>query len=94
MYHQTTDQSFSLFGVREGNSYFIVVTGAESAVEMEFQHEEGGAWFPHPDFSGTPESGVVKSHVLCFTPRVRLTLADPQETTWTATWVKQVFETF
>jgi len=91
----TTAQYIPLNGVREGNRYAILVTGADTAVTLEFQHVVDGAWFPYPAFTNTPVAGVIAADVICTLPRMRLKLATaPQATEWTATWVKQTSEQF
>lgn len=81
-------------GVREGQRYFVVVSGATSAVSIEFQHEVGGQWYTHPEFNGSPSNGVVADDISCAVPRMRIKLASSQETPWVATWVKQAFQNF
>lgn len=97
--HITTDeQIIPLTSMREGNRYFIVVTGATSTLYLEFQHVAGGDWFPYtyPDasvFDGTV-ADVVAADIVCPVARMRLRLDSPQAETWTATWVKQTYENF
>lgn len=90
----STDLIITLPNVRAGNSYFVAVTGATTAVALEFQHEEGGAWFPQPGFNATPSGGVIFSNIACISPLMRVRAAAGQVTPWTATCVKQVMDKF
>lgn len=90
----TSDLIIALPDVREGNRYFIAVTGATVAVVLEFQHQKNGAWFAHPQFNATPVGGVIFSDVACFNSRMRLRAASGQGTPWTATCVRHVTDSF
>lgn len=90
----TTELIVNLPHVRAGNSYFVAVTGATTAVALEFQHVEGGAWFPQPGFNATPSNGVIYSNVACVSPRMRVRAAEGQVAPWTVTCVKQVMDKF
>jgi hypothetical protein len=90
MQNTTTDLSMPLTEVRPGHRYTLAVTGATTAVSLEFQHVKEGAWFPQPGFTATPAGGVVFSEFVCITPRMRVNCAAGQVAAWTATWSKQV----
>ena len=94
----TTAQTLPLTGMREGNRYFIVVTGVTSTLYLEFQHVTGGAWFSYtyPDATtfNAAAADVVVADIICPVPRMRLRLGEAQESAWTATWVKQTYEKF
>lgn len=94
MQTSTTTLSMPLTGVRAGNRYTLAVTGATTAVSLEFQHVKGGAWFAQPGFVATPAGGVVFSEFACITSRMRVNCAAGQVASWTATWVKQASEEF
>lgn len=84
----TNASATTLLGLTEGNRYVLIVTGAESAVALEFQPVEGGAWFPFPGFNATPAAGVVSADFICPVSRMRVTIASAQVNPYTAIWVK------
>ncbi len=87
MQYTSQDQTVLLADIREGKKYLITVTGATSAVSLEFQHVKSGAWFVHPGFTATPSAGgVIMSEVTAPVARMRVSLASPQVTDWTVTW--------
>lgn len=92
----TLNQYIPLTGAKEGHRYSIMITGALSAVTLEFQHEVDGAWFTDPTFGTPAQAAIVFKEVPCVVPRMRLKNgAGAQEgTPWVATWVKQTSDTF
>jgi hypothetical protein len=93
MQRTSTTLITNLTDIREGNRYFLVVTGATTAVALEFEHVAGsGAWFPHPAFSATPTGGVVSADFIAPCTRMRVRCASGQVNPWTVTCVKQVMD--
>lgn len=90
----TTALTVPLRGVREGNSYVMTVTGATQTVALEFQHVDGGSWFPLPGYSVTPAAGVIHGTFVAPCSRMRATVAAGQVTPWTVSWTKQTYEKF
>lgn len=82
-----------LTDIREGNRYFLVVTGTTTAVALEFEHVAGsGNWFAHPAFSATPSNNVVSADFIAPCTRMRVRCASGQVNPWTVTYVKHVID--
>lgn len=93
MQRTSTTLITNLTDIREGNRYFLVVTGATTAVALEFEHVAGsGNWFPHPAFSATASGGVVSADFIAPCTRMRVRCANGQTAPWTVTCVKQVMD--
>jgi hypothetical protein len=93
MQRTSTTLTATLNDIREGNRYYLVVTGATTAVALEFEHVAGsGNWFTHPSFSATPSNNVVSADVVAPCTRMRVRCAAGQVNPWTVTCVKQVMD--
>lgn len=93
MQRTSTTLITTLTDIREGNRYYLVVTGATKAVSLEFEHVAGsGNWFAHPAFSATPVGNVVSADFVAPCTRMRVRCAAGQVNPWTVTCVKQVMD--
>ena len=82
----------TLTDIRPGNRYSLLVTGASTAVYLEFEHD--GSWFPVPFFVNTPQAGVVPASFIAVVTPMRLRIASASATPWTASWIKETHDTF
>jgi hypothetical protein len=85
-----------LTDIREGNRYYLVVTGTTTAVTLEFEHVAGsGTWFLHPAVPvayGAPPTNVVAVDFIAPCTRMRVRCASGQVNPWTVTYVKHVVD--
>ena len=75
MIRQTNTKELVLEDLTQGNRYALVITGADSAVELQFKHAGDATWRVMPDFDGTL-TDVIRGDFFCFTPTMKLVFAD------------------
>lgn len=95
MIRNTNATELLLEGLEQGHRYGLVITGALSAVALEFRHLDDPTWYAFPGADMTASAGgVISVDFFCVAPVMRLRLAAAQETNYRVSAICAATATF
>lgn len=77
--------------LREGHTYTLVITKAQSNVKLEFQHGTDPDWYTYPGVDGSKRDVIMMTFVP-LSPIVRISFDSVPSSEWYATLTAQLVD--